>query len=172
MAQKNDDLMDGDEKPAASKAKPAAKKKGPLLLIVFGLLVMIVAPLTVLFLVKPAGEKKDDGVAAQKPAPQPVVMAIEPLVVNISGTRMTRVLRIQVHLILSEPRLEDVIKEMMPMVKDRIMSTAGRRTLDEMEGVDDRESMKRDIALEINSLIRSRMAGSVLDVAFSEFLIQ
>ena len=99
-------------------------------------------------------------------------MAIDPLVVNISGTRMTRVLRIQVHLILSEPRLEEVIKEMMPMVKDRIMSTAGRRTLDEMEGVDDRESMKRDIALEINSLIRSRMAGSVLDVAFSEFLIQ
>ena len=41
------------------------------------------------------------------------------------------------------------------MVKDRIMSTAGRRTLDEMEGVDDRESMKRDIALEVNSLIRS-----------------
>ncbi len=172
MAQKNDDLMDGDEKPAAAKAKPAAKKKGPLLLIVFGLLVMIIAPLTVLFLIKPSATKTDGEADVQKPAPQPVVMPIDALVVNISGTRMTRVLRIQVHLILSEPRLEEVIKEMMPMVKDRIMSTAGRRTLDEMEGVDDRESMKRDIALEINSLIRSRMAGSVLDVAFSEFLIQ
>ena len=172
MAQNNVDLMDGDEKTSAAKAKPAAKKKGPLLLIVFGLLVMIIAPLTVLFLIKKPAEKTDAESAVQKPAPQPVVMAIDPLVVNISGTRMTRVLRIQVHLILSEPRLEEVIKEMMPMVKDRIMSTAGRRTLDEMEGVDDRESMKRDIALEINSLIRSRMAGSVLDVAFSEFLIQ
>lgn len=172
MAQNNDDLMDGDEKPTAAKAKPAAKKKGPLLLIVFGLLVMIIAPLTVMLLIKKPAEKSDSEAAVQKPAPQPVVMAIDPLVVNISGTRMTRVLRLQVHLILSEPRLEEVIKEMMPMVKDRIMSTAGRRTLDEMEGVDDRESMKRDIALEINSLIRSRMAGSVLDVAFSEFLIQ
>ena len=172
MAQNNDDLMDGDEKPAAAKAKPAAKKKGPLLLIVFGLLVMIIAPLTVMLLIKKPAEKSDAEEAVQKPAPQPVVMAIDPLVVNISGTRMTRVLRLQVHLILSEPRLEEVIKEMMPMVKDRIMSTAGRRTLDEMEGVDDRESMKRDIALEVNSLIRSRMAGSVLDVAFSEFLIQ
>ena len=173
MAPNNDELLDGDDKPAPSKAKPDGKKKGPMLLIAIGLLVMMAAPAAT-FLVgrKSSAPGAEEAAAAKKPAPQPVVMAIEPLTVNIAGTRMTRVLRMQVHLVLSEPRLDPVLKEMLPMVKDRIMSTAGRRTLDQMESVDDRESLKRDIALEINSLVRNRMAGSVLDVAFSEFLIQ
>ncbi len=172
MAPNNDDMMD-DDKPARGAAKPAAKK-GPLLIILVGVLVMTITPLATYFVVRgsSAPSPADTETAVAEPAPQPIVMPIDPLVVNISGTRMTRVLRIQVHLVLSEARLQDVLKEMMPMVKDRIMATAGRRTLDEMEGIDDRDSLKRDIALEINSLVRNRMAGSVLDVAFSEFLIQ
>ena len=170
----NEEMLDDDAKPSRTAAKPAGKKKGPLLIILIGVLVMTVTPLATYFVVRQssAPAQSTPETTATEPAPQPIVMAIDPLVVNISGTRMTRVLRIQVHLVLSEARLEEILKEMMPMVKDRIMATAGRRTLDEMEGVDDRDSLKRDIALEINSLVRNRMAGSVLDVAFSEFLIQ
>ncbi len=172
-----DELMNDDERPSRNEEAPEAKKKGGkggLLLILIGVVVLITVPAATFFLLRgDAGSEDGEGTSRrQAPQVQPVVVAIEPLVVNISGTRMTRVLRMQVHLVLSEPRLEEVIKEMNPMVKDRIMSTSARRTLDELEGVDDRESLKRDIALEINSLIRSRMSGSVLDVAFSEFLIQ
>lgn len=170
MAQ-NDDMLDGDEKPSKGKAAaPAPKKKGGLMLILVGVAVLVAAPAASYFLFfKNGGEAKD---APQKPAPPPVVMAVEPVVVNISGTRMTRVLRMQVHLVLSQATLEPVVKEMLPMVKDRIIAVAGRRTLNELETVEDRDSLKRDLVLEINSLIRPRMAGSVLDVAFSEFLIQ
>lgn len=168
-----EDLLDGDDNDAAVKTKPAGKKKGPLLLIVIGLLVMTITPAATYLIVRQSSGTGDPAKPApEKPLQKPVVMAIDPLVVNISGTRMTRVVRLQVHLRLSEARLVDVLTEMLPMVKDRIMGTVGRRTLDEMESVDDRESLKRDIALEVNSLIRDRMAGSVLDVAFSEFLIQ
>ena len=171
MASK-DDMLDGDEQAAPAK-KAEGKKKGPMLLILIGLLVMIVTPAATWMVVRQSSApSSEEGKAPKEPEAQPIVMAIDPLVVNISGTRMTRVLRIQVHLVLSEPRLQEVLTEMLPMVKDRVMSTAGRRTLDEMESIEDRESMKRDIALEINSLVRTRMAGSVLDVAFSEFLIQ
>ena len=170
----NEEMLDDDPKSARNAAKPAGKSKGPLLIILVGVLVMTVTPLATYFVVRQsaAPAQPSPEAVATEPAPQPIVMQIEPLVVNISGTRMTRVLRLQVHLVLSEARLKEVLEEMMPMVKDRIMATAGRRTLDEMEGIDDRDSLKRDIALEINSLVRNRMAGSVLDVAFSEFLIQ
>ena len=170
MAPRNE-MLDGDDA-TPSKTKAEGRKKGPLLLIILGLLVMTVTPTTTYFIVHKATKPSPEDENLEKATEQPIVMAIDPVTVNISGTRMTRVLRIQIHLVLSEPRLEAVLKEMLPMVKDRIMSTAGRRTLDEMESAEDRESLKRDLALEINSLVRNRMSGSVLDVVFSEFLIQ
>ena len=170
MAPKNE-ILDGDDT-TPPKTKAEGRKRGTLLLIIIGLLVMTVTPTTTYFIVHKATKPSPEEEILEKVAEQPIVMAIDPVTVNISGTRMTRVLRMQIHLVLSEPRLERVLKEMLPMVKDRIMSTAGRRTLDEMESAEDRESLKRDIALEINSLIRDRLSGSVLDVAFSEFLIQ
>ena len=170
MAPKNE-ILDGDDA-TPPKTKAEGRKKGPLLLIIIGLLVMTVTPTTTYFIVHQSTKPTPEEEILEKVTEQPIVMAIDPVTVNISGTRMTRVLRMQIHLVLSEARLERVLKEMLPMVKDRIMSTAGRRTLDEMESAEDRESLKRDIALEINSLIRDRMSGSVLDVAFSEFLIQ
>ena len=170
MAPKNE-ILDGDDT-TSPKTKAEGRKKGPLLLIILGLLVMTVTPTTTYLIVHKATKPSPEEEILEKVTEQPIVMAIDPVTVNISGTRMTRVLRMQIHLVLSEPRLAGVLKEMLPMVKDRIMSTAGRRTLDEMESAEDRESLKRDIALEINSLIRDRLSGSVLDVAFSEFLIQ
>jgi flagellar protein FliL len=167
-----DDMMEGDDSPGRSKDAPPAKKKGGLILILVGALVLVGAPAGTFLFLKASNADKVEEEAAAKPTPPPIVKPIDALVVNISGTRMTRVLRMQVHLILNEERLSPVIDEMLPMVKDRIMATAGRRTLEELESIDDRESLKRDITLEINSLVRSRMAGSVQDVAFSEFLIQ
>ncbi len=170
MAPKTE-LLDGDENNAPD-TKPEGAKKGPLLLILIGVLVMTVTPTATYFVVRRSAGPSPEASSPDQPAARAIVMAIDPVTVNISGTRMTRVLRMQIHLVLSEPRLERVLKEMLPMVKDRIMSTAGRRTLDEMESAEDRESLKRDIVLEINSLVRSHMSGSVQDVAFSEFLIQ
>lgn len=158
-----------------SKATPKGSKS-TLLVIMMGLLVMIVTPLATWFVVQTVlAEKPSDEVAQSRnrtPAAPATLFAIDPLVVNISETRMTRILRMQVHLVLSETRLEPVLREMMPIVKDRIMATAGRRTLSELESENDRAALKRDIALTINELVRDRMAGTVLDVAFSEFLIQ
>lgn len=148
------------------------KKRGNGWFVIVGLLVMILTPVASYFAVRVALAPSSPKPVASAPQGNPVVMRVDPLVVNIAGTRMTRVLRLQVHLVLSEARLEEILRELMPMVKDRIMTTAGLRTLEDLEGLDGRDALKRDIVLEINSMIRDRMAGSVLDVAFSEFLIQ
>ena len=112
MASK-DDMLDGDEQAAPAK-KAEGKKKGPMLLILIGLLVMIVTPAATWMVVRQSSApSSEEGKAPKEPEAQPIVMAIDPLVVNISGTRMTRVLRIQVHLVLSEPRLQEVLTEML-----------------------------------------------------------
>ncbi len=149
----------------------AGRPRGNLWVILVGLLVMSVTPVASYFAVR-ASIDSSVRKPTSKEADSSVVIPIDPVIVNIAGTRMTRVLRMQVHLVLSEARLEEPLREMMPMVKDRIMTTAGLRTLDDLEGLDGRDALKRDIITELNSMIRSRMAGSILDVAFSEFLIQ
>ncbi len=147
--------------------------KSSVAVIIVGLLVMIVTPAVTYFVVRDMTGDNGGDRPGRTAAPQDaVVMRIEPVTVNIAGTRMTRVVRVQAHLVLSEQRLEPILERHMPMVRDRIMTTLGRRTMEELEGLDDREALKRDIVLEVNSLIREHMAGSVLDVAFSEFLIQ
>ncbi len=170
---KDDSLMD---KNAGGAAKPASSQgggKSAVAVVLVGLLVMTVTPAVTYFIVRNMPNEDNGERPGRSAVPQEaVVMSIEPVTVNIAGTRMTRVVRVQAHLVLSESRLEPVLEKQMPMVKDRIMTTLGRRTMEELEGIDDREALKRDIVLEVNSLIRDQMSGSVIDVAFSEFLIQ
>lgn len=156
-------------------AKPAPKGGGKSVVAVIfvGLLVMTVTPAATYFVVRNMPDRNNGERAGRPAAPrEAIVVSVDPVTVNIAGTRMTRVVRVQAHLVLSEARLEPILEKKMPMVKDRIMTTLGRRTMEELEGIDDREALKRDIVLEVNSLVRDHMAGSVLDVAFSEFLIQ
>jgi len=178
-----DEVMENDEEVAENgkkEKKPSKGNKTTLIIILMGFLVMTVTPLTTWLLVRstaaasspenPAetAEEKED---PEKKAAE-ILFAIDPLVVNIAETRMTRILRLEVHLVLSEQRLQPVLEEMMPIVKDRIMEIAGRRTLAELEDGNSRIALKRDIVLALNDLVRNRMAGSIEDVAFSEFLIQ
>jgi len=172
MADMKTTSEDADEKrpDAAPKVVPSRGNFGVILV---GLLVMSVTPVASYFavqtLLKPAVQKPTP---AQEEKPNPVIMNVDPLLINIAATRMTRVLRIQIHLVLSEAKLEEPLQKMMPMIKDRIMTTTGLRTLDDLESVEGREALKRDIISDINSMIRNRMAGSIQDVAFTEFLIQ
>lgn len=150
--------------------------KGTAVVIIVGFLVMILTPLVSYLIVKttlsPLSAIETGETESKKDNGAPVTMNMDALVVNVSGTKMTRVLRFQPHLVLSESRLEGLLREMQPMVKDRILLAASRRTLNELEGSEGREMLKRDIISEINAIVRPRLSGSVVDVHFSEFLIQ
>lgn len=168
---KDDALMDRD---GGGKEKTTAQKRGKssIALILVGLMVMTVTPVATYFVVRNMPGDNGGGLSGRPSARQPIIVDIEPITVNVAGTRMTRVVRVIAHLEINDSRLEPILKAQMPMVRDRIMTTLGRRTMEELEGIDDREALKRDIMLEVNSLIREHMAGQVVGVAFSEFLIQ
>lgn len=182
MATENEAIEndDGVEENGKKTKKPSKGNKATLIIILMGFLVMTVTPVTTWLLVRstaasPSSEASDataEEAEGEEEKAAEILFPIDPLVVNIAETRMTRILRLEVHLVLSEQRLQPVLEEMMPIVKDRIMEIAGRRTLAELEDGNSRVALKRDIVLALNDLVRNRMSGSIEDVAFSEFLIQ
>ena len=171
MADAIDDLPEKDTEENQPK-KPS--HKGALLIIIVGVLVMILAPLVSwLVVTRAVNPKRPDLPPREKTNQGPhIIFDMDAIVVNVAGTRMTRVLRMQPHLVISEQRLSDQLGDIQPIITDRVMLVAGRRTLDQLETLEDREALKRDIRNEINAMIRDRFSGTVLEVVFSEFLIQ
>ena len=172
-----------EEKAGASEAKEeqaeaqAAVKPGTskslIIILIVAVLVVVVTPLATFLVIKnmmpaPVVEVKENA----KPGGQ-TVLKLKVITMNITGTHGTRILRIEPHLVISEKKLADDLKETSEsLLVDRVILAAGRKTMDELEGENGRESLKRDIISEINAAIRPRMSGAVTDVYFNEYLIQ
>jgi flagellar basal body-associated protein FliL len=171
------------EEAAEKKADEAAVvdvKKGPasgvMLAVIAGFLVMSLTPLVCFFVVKwamPAPVEKKSAAPADEAAP---VLKIDAVIVNVAETKSTRVLRFQPHLVFGTGDTllyEALKKDYVPMLSDRIIMAAGRKTIDELEGARGKDELKRDIIAEINTAIKDKMlSGGIVDVYFTEFVIQ
>lgn len=159
---------------AASDTGRAPSRSGTLAVGIIGLLVMILTPLTSYFIVKLSVPARTE---AEAPAPaandsKTVIFSLESMLVNIAETKGTRILRFVPHLVLSEPALAAELELMKPMLADRITAVASSKTIDELDGLQGRELLKKDVLAAINALIEDKLAGAVVDVYFGEFLIQ
>ncbi len=172
MADLIDDFPEDD--PGTGGHNTGGSHKGTLLVIIIGVLVMLLAPLASWLVVKHTINPRRPGLPPReaRASGQETILELNSITVNVYGTRATRVLRIQPHLVLSEPRLAERLRDIMPIISDRINTIAATRTLEQLETVEDREALKRDITNEINAMIRDRFSGTVLEVVFSDFLIQ
>ncbi len=168
MAETNDDVADQAE------GTKARRKNSNLFVVIFGLAVMLIAPAASYMVVRTTLAPREPKVpkADREAAATPVRLPVKSITVNVAGTRMTRVLRLEAHLVLSDTKVEEYLRSIEPVVQDRVISAAGRRTLEQLESQEDRETLKRDIATEINAMLSDRAIGTVLEVVFSEFLIQ
>ncbi len=201
--EKAEKTVDVDEKdgkdPQAAAGQPKGAKLGMFVVVIFGLLVMTLTPVITFFVVKAVavpqavseagghkeakaeggggghGAKKEGGGhgGGEGKADSSNILSLKSVMVNIADTKSTRVLRLEVHLVVSDVELVGELKNnYMSMLLDRVMFAASRKTLDELEGPQGRESLKRDIIGEINSIIKNKLAGAITDVYFVEYLIQ
>ncbi len=158
---------------SSEQEKKAPGKSNTMIVIGVGLLVIIATPLITFFVMKSVLPSPVEAESAEKPnADNKVILDLDPITVNVAETKGTRVMRLKAHLVLSEERLMEKIQEYEPMLLDRVMLAVSRRTIDELEGAENRELLKKDIMSEINASIKGKMSGAVIDVYFSEFLIQ
>ena len=174
--QLDSDVMDeatGSDAETSAGAARKGSKAGTLVVMVVGFLVMFLTPLISYFVVK--ASLPPEAVTADRAVDngEPVLLKLDEIMVNIANTQATRILRFEPHLLLSESRLhEKLSKNLLPMVHDRIMRTASSKSIDQLEGPHGRESLKRDIMAQINEEIKSMMCGAVVDIYFTDFLIQ
>jgi flagellar basal body-associated protein FliL len=164
------DVVPDMQAPAAPKGK-----SGTLVVIIVGFVIMITTPVITYFVVKmtvpPPLVTSQEQKITEKPGAT-TTHNLGTIFVNIAETKGTRVLKIEPWLVLSEGQLGDQLVEMEPMLRDKVLSAASVKTIDELEGPQGRENLKREIMNLINASIKDRMSGAVVDVYFNEFLIQ
>ncbi|OVE76284.1 hypothetical protein BVX97_01575 [bacterium E08(2017)] len=166
-----------DENTVEEQAQEAAVAKGPskasmMIVIIVGFLVMILTPLISFFVVKAVAPTKIEEAPTEIEQGAQVMLDVDSVRVNITGTKATRFAMLKAHLVLSEAQLLEVLEPMKAMLADKISTAVSRRTIDELEGPEAREKLKKDIMVEINAVIEGKMKGAVVDVYLSEFLIQ
>ena len=157
---------------AAAGAKP---KSGILPIIIIGGALIVVIPIVTIvgvkmFMPSPSLVVKEKAETAE--AGEPATYSLKEIYVNIAETKGTRILKIVPFLVLSEQKLATEIAKYDALLRDRVSMAASSMTIDELEGPNGRETLKKEIAIQINTALKDRMAGAVVDVYFSEFLIQ
>ncbi|HBA84883.1 MAG TPA: hypothetical protein DCZ95_12385 [Verrucomicrobia bacterium] len=168
--------MAEEEKPtaeaAAATAQAAAKPKSNLIVvIIIGVAITIATPLITYFVVRATvpppvvAEEKESAKAGG-------YCDMMEMYVNIAETKGTRILKIQPVLVLSDAKLEEKIKQLEAMIKDKILMATSTKTIDELEGPNGKEALKREIVSLINAAIKDKMSGAITDVYFTQFLIQ
>jgi flagellar basal body-associated protein FliL len=178
MAEESPGAVESEKKESGEEAGAAAPAKGTgkstmIIVIVVALLVVIMTPLLTFLVIKQMAPAPVVNVPKQELDPSSqVVLPLKAITVNIADTKGTRILRFEAHLVLSEAKLEEEMKKVTAMLSDRAILAASRKTIDELEGAQGLESLKRDIMSAVNASIKGRMSGAVTDVYFSEFLIQ
>lgn len=159
--------------PAGDAAAQPAKsgKRGVILLALAGL--MAGAP-TGLFVTGPLLVKRGSSSHAKPKAENAlantsVTHAIENLVLNPAGSNGTRFLMVSATFELKDSNIENQMKEHDAEVRDHILSLLGKRTVEELTDMAQREQIKKDVLDSVGALFEK---GAVKKVFFGQFVIQ
>lgn len=164
MAEEQDNVEE-----VAGEETPAKKGNGMLIIIILGVLLIAGGTGAGLVLGKKSQPKVPE---PKKKTDVPVVTTFQDLYVNIAETKATRVLKLTAVLELSDEKLSTTLDPFKPILQDLICEAASHMTIEELEGRNGRGILKREIKNRSNELLRDRMEGAVVQVYFTDFLIQ
>ncbi len=201
MADANEVKVDDvDQSAAAGKAQKVGLN--PMVIVVIGVVLIALSAVATFFIVKAttgsasdeapvkAAEKSGHGAAkpsghgaaksghggggekSSEEASPGLAFNVKEVFVNVAETKGTRVLKVVLTIIVSEEGLLTEMKKSDALVRDRIGAVAAKMTLDQLEGVNGRELLKKNIISQLNQAFQDKMEGIVTDIYLSEFLIQ
>ena len=110
----------------------------------------------------PAVKKDDDKAPA-------VIHAIENLVLNPAGSGGTRFLMVTATFELKDGGADQVLKDHEAEVRDRILALLGKKTIDELTDISQRETIKKEVLEAVTPLFPK---DGVRKVFFPQFVIQ
>lgn len=158
-----------EQTPENAAAEPAPKSKLGLILGIVGILAGAGAGL---FFTGPMLAKKRTAAPAAKheaPVVAAVTHAIENLVLNPAGTGGTRFLMVTATFELKDGATEQLMKDHEAEVRDHILALLGKKSVDQLTDVTQREDIKREVLDAVSPMLPK---GSILKVFFPQFVIQ
>ncbi len=100
----------------------------------------------------------------------PLIIPVDTIVVNLSGSNARRYLKTKVNLEAKDAETKKKIEAKAIPIKDRLISILSSKTLEDIDGLEGQESLRVEIKNNIDSILK--VENGVLQVYFSEFVVQ
>ncbi len=112
-------------------------------------------------------EKKEEKKKVEKG--EKVTYELDPFIVNLMDENGRRYLRVKMDLVLSSKKAQEEIEKKKPEIRDAILMTlSGKRFMD-IASLEGKMRLRDEIKENVDKLL---MSGKVLDVYFTEFIVQ
>lgn len=103
---------------------------------------------------------------------EPLMVSFENTITNISGTNGRRFLKTRINLEVANTGVDGKVRANMVQLRDRLISLLSAKTLDELDGWENQDVIRREVRDEFNILLHSEGSEGVRQVYFTEFVIQ
>jgi len=104
------------------------------------------------------------------PQAQQVLYSLDSMIVNLADTEARRYLKASVVLGVKDAPTVKALQEQRVMLTDKMIVLLSSKTIDQVDGLERKEDLKREIRDEVNNLLGIRDA--VVNVYFTELIIQ
>ncbi|PID81071.1 hypothetical protein CSB20_04340 [bacterium DOLZORAL124_64_63] len=131
-----------------------------------------------------SGERDEAGKGKKKEKPvKPDIgptFAMNPFIVNLGDPKLTKYLRVTIHLEMdlaradkkgeeSESRVRDELERRLPQIRDALLTIFSSKESAMLRSVEGKEIVRQEIKEEVNKRLAR---GSIKNVFFSDFVIQ
>lgn len=119
-----------------------------------------------------ASKKKDEKGEEDKKSVEDelMIVPVETVIVNLSGSSGRRYLKAKINLEARDGEVKKKIETNSVQIKDRLISILSSKTLEEAEGLEGQENLRREIKDAVDVVLKAE--GGILQVYFTEFVIQ
>lgn len=167
------------EKPEAPETEgaapnPSEKKEGggsKVKVMLAGLMVLLIIPVMayVAYVVMSAQAKAENPAGEAQPVKFGKMYNLSPIIVNLAESRGTRYLKAQIGLEMSDPVVEEELKERTPQIADLLIDLLSGKSIADLSDRQGKIKLKQEIFERINDLL---VTGKILNVYFLDFVIQ
>ncbi len=99
-----------------------------------------------------------------------MIITFDPVIVNLSESGGRRYLKAKVNLEAKDGNAKKAIETKLIQIKDRLISILSSNTLEDIEGLEGQENLRKEIKDAVDVLLK--MECGVLQVYFTEFVVQ
>ena len=99
-----------------------------------------------------------------------LIVPVDPVIVNLSGSGGRRYLKAKINLEAKDVDIKKKIEAKSVQIKDRLIFILSSKTLEDIEGSEGQEYLRREIQDSVNVVLK--IEDGVLQVYFTEFVIQ